>query len=367
MSRISPSKYWKIINPVEVLRTKKVLQHNPTLAPVSANNKDSVISLHTYQTNSCKVLKMLRPEDITISLFTPAHNYWLNIDNLNKSSIELIGHNIGLHPLIVEDILSKNQRPKTEEIDNLFTCVMHMLYFNDETSSIESEQVSFVLGKNFLITFQDECNRDLFNPIREKLQIERTRLRQNGSDYLLYALIDVIVDHYFVVLDKLAGQIEKLEEEIMRSAEHSYSMNHINDMRKELMYFKRHVAPVRELLGSIIRSDSTMIDNRHMNYFKDIQDHIIQANDLCETYRDIIANIRDLYLSQMNLKMNEVMKFLAIVTTLLAPATVIGGVFGMNFDRIPTLHSQNGFWLATGIMFVVPLFMLLYFRHKRWF
>jgi magnesium transporter len=183
----------------------------------------------------------------------------------------------------------------------------------------------------------------------------------------MYTLIDTIVDHYFIVLDKLALQIEQLEEAITRGDTTRYTMNEINNLRKEIMFFKRNVSPVRELIGSIIRSENMQIHDRTYKYFKDVYDHSIQANDLCDTYRDVISDMRDLYLSQMNLKLNEVMKFLAIVTSLLAPATVIGGIFGMNFDRIPYLHHQDGFWIATVLMIVIPILMLFYFKQKKWF
>ncbi len=365
--RTSKKNYLQLINPLEILRTKKILQNNPTVSPIPPVQQESILSLYEYDQAHSSRNDSISSDEVLVSLFDSNKYYWLNVDILNTQTIEKIGKNIGLHPLIVEDILSKNQRPKSDEIDNLFTCVIHMLYFNEETTSIESEQVSFVLGKNFLITFQDDCIRDLFAPVRDKLKIAATKVRQHGADYLLYALLDAIVDQYFIVLDKLAVQIEKLEEDISRGNSDTYSMNHINDLRKEIMFFKRNAHPVRELMGSIIRSETALIEERNNKYFKDIFDHIIQANDLCETYRDVITNIRDLYLSQVNLKTNEVMKFLAIVTALLAPATVIGGMFGMNFDRIPILHNQNGFWIATSLMIIVPIFMLFYFKRKNWF
>jgi magnesium transporter len=367
MKKNKPSRYWSYINPLEFVRTRKILQNNPTAPPPTREQKKSLVSLYRYNADTCDYQPDIDGNTISLSTFHAPFQYWLNLDILNKSMVETIGANIGLHPLLIEDILNKNQRPKTEEIDNLFTCVLHMLYFNDEQKSIESEQVTFVIGPHFLISFQDECDRDLFNPIREKLSIAKTRNRQFGVDYLLYSLIDVIVDHYFVVLDKLAIEIEHLEEDIVRGTSDTYAMNRINDIRKELMLFKRFVTPVRELVGSIIRSESNRFDTRSMNYFKDIYDHIIQANDLSETYRDVISSLRDLYLNQVNLKMNQVMKLMAIVTTLLAPATVIGGVFGMNFDRIPYLHNQYGFWIATFFMLLIPMFMLYYFRKKGWF
>jgi len=359
--------YLQYINPLELLRTKKVLQNNPTVSLQTDIQQESALSLYEYSETECTLKSGITKNDILIPLFDRTKKYWLNVDILNTETIELIGKNIGLHALIIEDILSRNQRPKSDEIDNLFTCVLHMLYYNDESQSVESEQVSFVLGVNFLISFQDDCRRDLFNPIRDKLNLANSKILQHGPDYLLYLLLDSIVDHYFIVLDKLAIQIEKLEEDISRGNSGKYSMNHINDLRKEIMFFKRNTHPVRELINSIIRSENPLIEIRTNKYFKDIFDHIIQANDLCETYRDVITNIRDLYLSQMNLKLNEVMKFLAIVTSLLAPATVIGGIFGMNFDKIPYLHNQYGFWIATGSMIIVPVVMLFYFHRKNWF
>ncbi len=365
--KLSRKNYLQYINPLELLRTKKVLKNNPTVVAEKSEDKETSLVLYEFDALQVKAIKDISKQDIQLSNFKEGKNYWLNLDVLHPKTIEEIGNNIQLHPLLIEDILSENQRPKTDEIENLYYCVMHMLYFNEDTNSIESEQVSFVLGENFLISFQDDSIRDLFNSVRDKLALSNTKVRQNGPDYLLYSLIDTIVDHYFVVMDKLAVQIEKLEESITHGNAENYIMNEINDLRKEVMFFKRNTSPVRELLSSIIRSETPLIDEKNNKYFKDVYDHMIQANDLCETYRDVISNLRDLYFSQMNLKMNEVMKFLAIVTTLLAPATVLGGIFGMNFDKIPYLHDQNGFWIAAALMLIIPIFMLFYFKRRGWF
>ena len=359
--------YVESVNLLAPFRTKKVLQHNPTVSPEMASKTESVLTLIEFDTKSCRVLNQLTLQDIKPESFDQEKWYWLNVEVLHPEVVEEIAHRIGLHPLITEDILSRNQRPKADEIDNLLTCVLHMLFFNSATCSIESEQVSMVLTRNLLVSFQDDGVRDVFDPIRQRLHLDHARFRQHGVDYLLYGLLDTIVDQYFVVLDHLAQQIEQLEEHISRGDSEDYSMNQINDLRKEIMLFKRYAHPVREMINGILRSETAMIETRNFKYFKDIYDHSIQANDLCETYRDVITNIRDLYINQINLRMNEVMKFLAIVTALLAPATVIGGIFGMNFDRIPYLHNQHGFWLATAAMIVVPIFMLFYFRRKKWF
>jgi magnesium transporter len=363
----SRRRYLQYLNPIELLQTKKVLKSNPTLPAVKPGSRETVISLFGYSAESCKVRTGLLPDEVGPALFESGKQYWLNLDIPDPQTVEAVGKKIGLHPLLVEDILSVHQRPKVEEINDSFACVLQMLYFNSETQTIEGEQVSFVLGPNYLISFQDDAHRDLFDPIRERLQREGTKVRGESGDYLLYALLDSIVDHYFTVLDRLAELIEKLEEELVANREDDYTMNRINNMRKELIFFRRNTTPVRDLLGNILRSDHRYFQSRNRKYFNDIYDHIVQVNELTESHRDVLTNIRDLYLSQMNLKLNEVMKFLAIVTTLLAPATVIGGIFGMNFDRIPYLHHQDGFWIATVLMIAAPLLMLIYFRRKGWF
>ncbi len=359
--------YLKYLNPLELLQTRKILNSNPTVLKPDKAETASVISLYAYNRNNCISKKELTVEELHVETFQEDTHYWLNLDILNKKSVERVGNYIGLDNLIIEDILSVHQRPKVDEFQNCFTCVLQMLYYNTTQHTVESEQVSFVLGKNFLFTFQDDSHRDLFDPIRERLFNPLSKVRQNGSDYLMYALLDVIVDNYFDVLEKLGEQIEKMEEDITRNNADSYTMNRINNLRKELIFFKRNTSPVRELINNIIRSDHAYIEDANNKYFKDINDHMVQIIELAETYRDVIMNIRDLYLNQTNLKLNEVMKFLAIVTTLLAPATVIGGVFGMNFDRIPYLHHQNGFWIATVAMLIAPLLMLIYFKRKHWF
>ena len=243
---------------------------------------------------------------------------------------------------------------------------MNMLYFNEKDSAVETEQVSIVLGKNFVISFQEDESRDVFNPLREKLKLNSSKVRQSNADFLFYSLIDLIVDNYFVVMEKLGEKIEHLEEDIARSPS-TRTLAKINMLRKEMIVLKRSISPVREMVNGILRSESELIEDRTEKYFKDIYDHIIQANDLAENYRDMMMNLNDLYLSNVNLKMNEVMKVMTIVTCLLAPATVIGGIFGMNFDIIPLLHNKWGFFISVGLMLFVPLVMLRIFKKRGWF
>jgi magnesium transporter len=291
---------------------------------------------------------------------------WINIDGLRKTDVEKVCEHFEIHPLLIEDILSVNQRPKMDEVEGVLFCLLNMLYYNDIKKTVESEQISIVLGKDFVISFQEDASRDVFNPLRQKLNMSKSQIRMRSADYLCYSMIDLIVDNYFVVMEKLGEQIELLEEELIRKSS-TRSLIKINQFRKELIVLKRNIAPVRDLVGAIIRSESDLLDDRTTKYFKDVYDHIVQAFDLSENYRDVMMNMQELHINNVNVKLNEVMKVMAIVTCLLAPATVIGGIFGMNFDIIPYAHHQWGFYFAVGLMLLIPLWMLWVFKKRGWF
>lgn len=346
-------------------RTKKILSVNPTILPQREEAGEVKIFVYDYNAD---VLHEYQFEKIS-DCFTfkdNDHTTWINIDGLRKADVEAICQHFGVHSLIIEDILSINQRPKMDEINDIIFCLLNMLYFNEKDSAVEVEQISIVLGKNFVISFQEDAHRDVFNPLRDRLKVNSSKARQNGADFLYYALIDMIVDNYYVVMEKLGEKIETLEEDIVRSP-NTRSLAKINMLRKEMIILKRSVAPVRELVNGILRSESDLIEERTEKYFKDVYDHILQANELAENYRDMMMNLHDLYLSNVNLKMNEVMKVMAVVTCLLAPATVIGGIFGMNFEIIPLLHNKWGFFISVGLMLFIPLAMIRMFRKRGWF
>ena len=354
-----------LLNPFELLRTKKVLQVNPTVESKRAELAESTFSVFEYDDKKVDWKNLKSANECYKYIDSPSIS-WLNIDGLRKDTVGAICDHYGIHYLIQEDILSLGQRPKMDEINGLVFCLLNMLYFNDKDSAVETEQISIVLGKNFVISFQEDANRDVFNPLRDRLKVDGTKIRQHNADFLFYALIDMIVDNYFVVMEKLGEKIESLEEDILRNA-NTRSIAKINLLRKEMIVLKRSVAPVRELISGILRSDNNLLEERTEKYFKDVYDHIVQANDLCENYRDMMMNLHDLYLSNVNLKMNEVMKVMAVVTCLLAPATVIGGIFGMNFDRIPWAHNEIGFFIAVGLMLCIPIIMVYIFRKRGWF
>ena len=345
--------------------THTVLQVNPTVMPPRQPNEKLYAELIEYSTDSFSSNFLTSIDELHPNTDSSKVS-WLNISGLSVDEIEKLSSEFGIHQLITEDILSIGQRPKMDEINGLVFCLLNMLYFNEETSEVEPEQISIVLGPNFLISFQEDGERDVFTPLREKIKVAGSKLRQNKTDFLFYSLIDAVVDHYFVTMEKLGDKIEDLEEEIIHYS-NKESLTKINTLRKEMIVLKRNISPVRELVGGIMRSDSEIIEDRTEKYFKDVYDHIIQANDLSENYRDMMINLQDLYLSNVNLKLNEVMKVIAIVTSLMAPATVIGGIFGMNFDKIPLLHNQWGFYISVAVMLLVPVGMVMIFKKRGWF
>ncbi len=362
-----PDKYiTRLISPIfNTKRTKEIFKVNPTVQPTREEAKEVRIYVYNYSSTQLEECKVATPE----ASFVFKENdlvSWINIDGIRKQDVESICKNYGVHNLLIEDILSINQRPKTDEIEGVMFCLLNMLYFNPQYGLVEHEQISIVLGKNFVLTFQEDAKRDVFNSLREKLQLGSSKLRQSGADYLCYSLLDMIVDHYFVVMEQLGERIELLEEEIIRYS-NQRSLAKINNLRKELIVLKRNVSPVRELVNGFLKSESELLEEKTTKYFKDVYDHIVQANDLAENYRDMMISLQDLYLSKVNLKMNEVMKVMAVVTCLLAPATVIGGIFGMNFDVIPYAHQAWGFYVTVSAMLVIPLIMLIVFKRRGWF
>lgn len=365
---LRPDKYLRFLGVPPLFgteRTKKILSVNPTIPPQREEAREVKIFVHDY---NAEVLNEYQFDNVSDCFPFKNNNNttWINIDGLRKADIELICQQFNIHTLILEDILSINQRPKIDEINEVIFSLLNMLYYNGNTTSVEQEQISIILGKNYVISFQEDAMRDVFNPLRDRLKIANSKLRQNGADYLCYSLLDLIVDNYFLVMEELGNCVELLEEDVIRQS-NTRSLARINKLRKELIVLKRNITPVRDLINGFLRSDSDLLQERNMKYFKDIYDHIVQANDLTENYRDVLMNIQDLYISNVNLKMNQVMKVMAIVTCLLAPPTVIVGIFGMNFDIIPFAHTQTGFYLTVFITLLIPAIMLWIFKRRGWF
>lgn len=366
--KIRPEKYLRYLslpNLFGIQRTKEILHVNPTIIPKREEATEVSVYVFAYDAATLTERKLASVEE-ALQYRDAGGISWINIDGLRKSDVDLVAAHFRVHPLLAEDIISMGQRPKMDEVEGVMSCLLNMLYFNHERKSVETEQISIVLGNNFVISFQEDAKRDAFDPIRSKLRHAKSQVRQRTADYLMYMMLDLIVDNYFVVMEQLGDQIEALEEIVVRRS-NTRSLARINQLRKELIVLKRNIAPVRDLINGVIRSESELLDDRTTKYFKDVYDHIVQAYDVSETYRDIMMSMQDLYVSNVNLRLNEVMKVMTIVTCLLAPATVIGGIFGMNFEVIPYSHHNWGFYFAVAAMIIVPLIMLYIFKRRGWF
>ena len=365
-SRIIPK--LDILNTLNPFKVKKqrIMNYNPVTGPSTRPpGIFEKVTIFDYDANRVEENSSGDHHMIFKYIETPATT-WINVDGINRETVHEICTRLGIHMLLEEDILSVGQRAKTDEIGEHLFCLLPMIYFSNDTSTIEQEQVSIVLGKTFVISFQEEATRDVFNNIRDKLRINNSRIRAAGSDYLCYSLLDQIVDSYFEILERLGDRIE-LMEDLVQHTPNPRTLARINFLRRQLLLFKRAINPVRELINGFMKSESNLLDERTMKYFKDVYDHIIQANDLAENYRETLLNVQEQYHTQINLKMNEIMKVLAVVTTLMAPLTFVAGIYGMNFDNMPELHSKDGYFVVLGIMLVVLIFMIIFFRKRGWF
>lgn len=290
---------------------------------------------------------------------------WINIDGLHQVDIiEKTGQYFNIHPLVLEDILNTGQRPKAQEFEDCIFVVLKMLYYNEDLEETRGEQFSLVLGENYLISFQ-ETHGDVFNTIRDRIRNPKTRIRKAGCDYLAYALIDAIVDNYFIILETLGETIEALEEELLENPTRE-TLHTLHEMKREMIYMRKQIWPIREVINTLTKSESPLVNESTRIYFKDVYDHTIQVIDTIESYRDILAGMLDIYLSTVSNKMNEVMKVLTMIATIFIPITFIAGIYGMNFKFMPELEWRWGYFLLWGIIVVIVAIMISFFKKKEW-
>ncbi|APV43991.1 magnesium transporter [Dehalogenimonas formicexedens] len=289
---------------------------------------------------------------------------WINVDGLQETAtIEQLGKHFGLHPLVLEDIVNTEQRPKVEDFETYIYVVLKMLY-RDPQGEIEAEQVSLILGNNFVLSFQ-EGGGDAFESIRERLRKNKGMLRKLGADYLLYGLIDAIVDNYFGVLESFGEVTDSLEEDVLVSPT-TETLSTIKTLKSELLFLRRSIWPMREVVSGLRNSESTLVKANTRVYFQDIYDHVIQVMDGVDNSREILSDLLDIYLSSVSNRLNEVIKVLTIIATIFIPLTFIAGVYGMNFDFMPELHWHWGYFIVLGIMATAAINLLLFFRRKKW-
>ncbi|MBK5277891.1 MAG: magnesium/cobalt transporter CorA [Bacteroidia bacterium] len=290
---------------------------------------------------------------------------WINVDGLADTGlINKIGQHFNLHYLLLEDVMNTDQRPKLDEYDDHIFLTMKMLYRmgGDE---IDYEHISFVLGKDFLLSFQEK-EGDIFNYLRERIKIDTGVFRKRGADYLLYRLVDTIVDSYYTILENVGYKVEALEENISQDPAIE-DFREIQELKKEFIYLRKVVYPLREALNKLIKNESGFIEPQTLKYYSDVYDHVIHLIDSLDTYKDLTSTLMDLYMNTINYKMNEVMKLLTIITTIFIPLSFIVGIYGMNFDNLPELHWQYGYFYVLIGMGAIVGSMIFYFRYKKWF
>ncbi|MDF2447635.1 MAG: magnesium and cobalt transport protein CorA [Bacteroidota bacterium] len=288
---------------------------------------------------------------------------WINVEGLHRPElVEEIGRIYNIHPLTLEDIVHVDQRPKFEDYDHYVVAIMKMISYG---TKVEAEQLAVILCKNTVISFQEPHNGDAFDIIRSRLRQNKGRVRKLGPDYLAYAVMDAVVDCYFMAIEKIGDRIELIEEDIIDSSDKK-SLLALYHLKREMIYLRKQVWPMRDMINNMIRSETTLINPSSDIYLHDLSDHVTRIIDTVETYRDLLSGIMDIYLSTNANRMNEVMKVLTIMSSIFIPVTFIAGVYGMNFDNMPEIHSRNGYYITWGVMLSIIIGLLFYFRKKKW-
>lgn len=305
-----------------------------------------------------------------IANIKPHQVNWINVDGLHeKSIVQKIADHFCLHTLLVDDITSDHQ-PKVEEYDDYLFFTLKMLYRIEE-DKIEYEQISFVLGKEYLLSFQEK-EGDLFGQLRDRIRLDQGRVRKKHADYLLYRLVDIIVDNYYSVLDAIGQKIETIEDEIYKNSTDQQFRN-IQKLKKELIYLRKALYPLRDAMSKFIKDESGFIEPANIRYFGDVYDHVVHLIDSLDTYKDLTSALMDIYINTLNTRMNEVMKLLTVFSTIFMPLTFIVGVYGMNFHtnksiyNMPELESPYGYPIVMGVMVLIVIAMIRYFKFKKWF
>ncbi len=322
------------------------------------------ISVIDYDEAQCQEKEAKTVEECFPFKETPTVT-WINIDGVHQVDIiEKIGKHFDLHPLIMEDICHTEQRPKMEDFEKYIYIVLKMLDYDEKTEEIKVEQVSLILGKNFVISFQ-EREGDIFDPIRERIRSGKGRIRKMGADYLAYVLLDAVVDRYFLILEKIGERIEGLEEKVVTDAKPE-TLQEIHSLKREMIFIRRSVWPLRELINSLERGESSLISKASRIFLRDVYDHTIQIIDTVETFRDMISGMHDTYLSSVSNRMNDIMKILTIIATIFIPLTFIAGIYGMNFKFMPELEWRWAYFVVWCVIVVVAVGMVIFFRRKKW-
>jgi len=291
--------------------------------------------------------------------------FWVNVDGLHDVDlIESIGRHFAVHPLTLEDIVNTGQRAKAEDYENYLYVVLKMLSYDEDREHVSAEQVSLILGENVLLSFQ-ETPGDVFASVRERIRKAKGRIRTSGCDYLAYALLDAVVDRYFLILEKMGEQVEQLEIELLEKPGRA-TMERIHHLKREMVFFRKQVWPLREVVGFLLKDGSRLIDESTRIFLRDVYDHCIHVTDTVESLRDLLSGMLDLYISSVSNRMNEVMKVLTIIATIFIPLTFIAGIYGMNFKYMPELEWRWSYPVLWLVLIAVSIFMLYWFKRNKW-
>lgn len=322
------------------------------------------IDIINYASASCSTVTTKLVDEAIKSIEDGAVT-WINVNGLsNTESIVKLGNFFELHPLILEDIVDTGQRPKIDEYDSYLFIVMKMLYLNDQKTMV-SEHVSMVIGDDYVVTFQ-ESEKDVFESVRTRLRKEKSRIRNSGADYLGFALMDAIIDNYFVVIDAIGDKVELLENLLFTENVSDTVTKDIQLLKNEILRVRKNIFPSREVIGRIVKSESEIINEKTINYYRDLQDQIVLISENIDVTREMIWGLMDMYMTTVSNKMNSIMKVLTIISTIFIPLTFIVGVYGMNFENMPELKTKYGYYCVLGAMLLIFAALVLYFRKKKW-
>jgi magnesium transporter len=300
-----------------------------------------------------------------LSSASPSEVSWLDIVGLHDIKlVEQIGEKLNLHALVLEDILNTSQRPKLESYNDYHFLTCKMLQVDKQSGDLHVEQVSFVVGECWLVSFQEQVG-DVFGPVRDRIQSGRVRIRSGGSDYLLYALVDAIVDNYFVALEALAGQLEEIDEKIFEQSGSSI-LQDLHAIKRELVTVRRAIWPLREAISGLERSEEFLLDQSGRVFLRDLYDHTVHAADLVDALRDVVGGLLEMHVSLVSMRMNEIMKVLTVMASIFIPLTFIAGIYGMNFHYMPELGWRYGYPAVWGLMLVVAVGLVMYLRRREW-
>ncbi|MGA9187939.1 MAG: magnesium/cobalt transporter CorA [Methanosarcina sp.] len=353
------------------MRTFGKKESNVGLAPgtlVHVGEKKAekvVIRVLAYNSEKLIEKKLETVEDCLVFKDQPDINLWINVDGLDRVDIiEKLGNYFNIHPLTLEDVLNTGQRPKTEDYESYIYTVLKMILLDTKKEEITLDQVSIILGPNYILSFQ-EREGDIFNPVRERFKNPASRLRKNGVDHLAYSLIDTIVDNYFLILEHFGEEIEDLEEGLIIQPRPE-TLKAVQKYKRDMITLRKSVWPLRELINGLQRVESDLIKETTRIYLRDIYDHTIQVIDSVEDFRDILSSMVDIYLSSISYRMNDVMKVLTVIATIFIPLTFIAGVYGMNFEYMPELKWRWGYPVIMLAMSLIGVSMFAYFKKRRW-